>query len=111
VGERCPLVPMKNHWDGEIPEICRANCEETWDAAVATQPVDIDEFTRKCDAELGDEEEELDGNEECRHDVENGGVSIQLINKQKRAVIILNVCAATGTELFSESYDFICENP
>ena len=111
MSERCPLAELQNHWDGEIPDVCRKYCEESWDAAIDHGTPEIDTFTLRCGGEPTYVDESPVLSDECDHDIDHGGMTIKKIDERRRAVGLLSVCSFTGVELFSEMFPFVCKNP
>jgi hypothetical protein len=99
MSERCPLPEGRFVWSEKIPEECRSQCDELRMRANIDVVPDIDPFTSACDEE---------SDTECTHDVVYKDESLENVGHRKRAVTILNMCAETTTELYSETYTFDC---
>lgn len=89
MAERCPLE--LDAWDGSIPDVCRQQCEDIWDHAVATSTPDTDMF-----------------DQDCGHEIENGGTHLQRGERDKRFIGFLSICVKNGDEVFADNYPFRC---
>lgn len=97
--ERCPLEKGNPAWSAKIPETCKQQCGELRENASRDGLPYVDTFTRTCDEE---------SNAHCEHDVAYDDETLENVGHRKRAVTVLNICAQTKVELFSESYEFVC---
>lgn len=84
-------------WSAEIPAICRETCESRWEESINTQVPDTDYFSVDCEDASP-----------CNHDIEASDMSLQRGEGTKRFIGLLNVCARTETELYSENFSYDC---
>lgn len=98
MSEKCPL-DYGLHWESDqtlapgIPEVCRRQCEATWEEATKGPETDVDIL-----------------NPDCKHAVEYGDMSLQRGSGGQRYVGLLYTCVVDEEEAFSQSYKFECPN-
>jgi hypothetical protein len=101
--EKCPLKGGQLYWDGQIPDVCHANCYDKWDGISSKPALGVDEFSKSCEASP----------EICTHEVEFNGEVLQRSTDSSdtwRGYGLNYACARTGEELFAEDYEFHCDN-